>query len=81
MSNTFEQMKQVIVEKLGVKPEQVAMDKAFAADLGADSLDLVEFVMELESKWNISIPDEDAGKLLTVGDAVKYVDEKLAAKK
>lgn len=80
MSNTFEEMKKVIVDKLGVKPEQVSEDKKFQEDLGADSLDIVEFVMELESKWNISIPDEDAGKLLTVGDAVKYVDSKLASK-
>ncbi|MCL2629561.1 MAG: acyl carrier protein [Alphaproteobacteria bacterium] len=77
MSNTFETMKQVIVEKLNVKPEDVTPEKSFQQDLGADSLDLVELIMELESKWNITIPDEDAAKLLTVGNAVEYIDAKL----
>ncbi|MDR0319316.1 MAG: acyl carrier protein [Rickettsiales bacterium] len=81
MSNTFETMKQVIVEKLNAKAEDITMEKSFQQDLGADSLDLVELIMELESKWNITIPDEAAAKLLTVGDAVRYIDAKIAEKK
>jgi acyl carrier protein len=81
MSNTFETMKQVIVDKLNAKAEDITMEKSFQQDLGADSLDLVELIMELENKWKVSIPDEDAAKLLTVGDAVKYIDAKLAEAK
>ena len=72
--STFEQVKKIIVEKLGVKPEDITEDKTFVNDLGADSLDVVEFVMEVEKEFNITIPDEDAAKLEKVGDAVKYID-------
>jgi acyl carrier protein len=72
--STFEQVKKIIVEKLGVKPEDVKEDATFVNDLGADSLDVVEFVMEVEKEFNITIPDEDAVKLEKVGDAVKYID-------
>ncbi len=77
----FNEMKQVIVDKLGVKPEDVKMEASFANDLGADSLDIVELVMELESKYEITIPDDMAQKLQTVGDAAKFVEAKLAEKK
>ena len=80
MSNTFEQVKAIIVEKLGVAPEKVTETATFVNDLGADSLDVVEFVMEVESKFGITIPDEDAGKLATVGDAVKYISTQIEAK-
>ena len=72
--STFEQVKKIVVEKLGVKPEDVTEDATFVNDLGADSLDVVEFVMEVEKEFNITIPDEDAAKLERVGDAVKYID-------
>ena len=72
--STFEQVKKIIVEKLGVKPEDVTENATFVNDLGADSLDVVEFVMEVEKVFNITIPDEDAAKLERVGDAVKYID-------
>ena len=72
--STLEQVKKIIVEKLGVKPEDVKEDATFVNDLGADSLDVVEFVMEVEKEFNITIPDEDAVKLEKVGDAVKYID-------
>ncbi|MBP5794616.1 MAG: acyl carrier protein [Alphaproteobacteria bacterium] len=72
--STLEQVKKIIVEKLGVKPEDVKEDATFVNDLGADSLDVVEFVMEVEKEFNITIPDEDAAKLEKVGDAVKYID-------
>ncbi|MBR6752194.1 MAG: acyl carrier protein [Alphaproteobacteria bacterium] len=72
--STLEQVRKIIVEKLGVKPEDVKEDATFVNDLGADSLDVVEFVMEVEKEFNITIPDEDAAKLEKVGDAVKYID-------
>ena len=71
---TFEQVKKIVVEKLGVDGSKVTESAAFVNDLGADSLDVVEFIMEVEKEYNITIPDEDAGKLATVGDAVKYID-------
>lgn len=76
--STFEQVKKIIVDKLGVKPEDITEDKTFVNDLGADSLDVVEFVMEVEKEFNITIPDEDAAKLEKVGDAVKYIDDQIA---
>ena len=72
--STLEQVKKIIVDKLGVKPEDVTEDSTFVNDLGADSLDVVEFVMEVEKEFNITIPDEDAAKLEKVGDAVKYIE-------
>jgi len=72
--STFEQVKTIIIEKLGVAADKITEKSAFVNDLGADSLDVVEFVMEVETKFGITIPDEDAGKLATVGDAVKYID-------
>ena len=72
--STFEQVKEIVVEKLGVKPEDVTENATFVNDLGADSLDVVEFVMEVEKEFEIIIPDEDAVKLEKVGDAVKYIE-------
>jgi len=62
-----------IVEQLNVEPEQVTPEASFEDDLGADSLDLVELIMALEEEFGISIPDEDAEKIKTVGDAVAYI--------
>ena len=72
------QVKSIIVSKLGVEESQIAPEASFTNDLGADSLDIVELVMGFESAFQISIPDEDAEKIGTVGDAVKYLTEKLA---
>lgn len=72
--STFEQVKKIIVEKLGVKEDQITEKATFVNDLGADSLDVVEFVMEVEKEFDITIPDEEAAKLEKVGDAVKYID-------
>ena len=72
--STFEKVKKIVVEKLGVKEDAVTESATFVNDLGADSLDVVEFVMEVEKEFNITIPDADAAKLETVGDAVKYID-------
>ena len=80
MSAITEKVKTVIAEQLGVKSEEVTDQAKFVDDLGADSLDTVELVMALEEEYGIEIPDEDAEKLTTVGDAIKYIEEKLASK-
>lgn len=71
---TFDKVKEIVVDKLGVDAAKVTPTAAFVNDLGADSLDVVEFVMEVEKEFGITIPDEEAGKLLTVGDAVKFIE-------
>jgi acyl carrier protein len=71
----FDEVKEVVVEQLNANPEEVKEDSKFVEDLGADSLDVVELVMALEEKFGIEIPDEDAEKIQTVGDAVKYIEE------
>jgi acyl carrier protein len=71
---------EIIVEQLGVKPEEVVPEASFVDDLGADSLDTVELVMALEEEFGIEIPDEDAEKIQTVGDAIRYIDEKSGSK-
>ncbi|MFA6599448.1 MAG: acyl carrier protein [Candidatus Omnitrophota bacterium] len=71
---------EIIVEQLGVKPEEVVPEASFVDDLGADSLDTVELVMALEEEFGCEIPDEDAEKIQTVGDAIKYIEEKSSAK-
>ncbi len=73
---TIEQrVKDIIVEQLGVKEDQVTMDAKFIEDLGADSLDIVELIMALEEEFGYEIPDEEAEKLLTVGDVIKYIED------
>ena len=72
-----EKVKQIIVEQLGVNPEEVTPEASFIDDLGADSLDTVELVMAFEEEFNAEIPDEEAEKLRTVGDAVKYIEERI----
>ena len=71
-----QRVKQIIVEQLGVDEGQVDNSASFVDDLGADSLDIVELVMAFEEAFDIDIPDEDAEKLQTVGDVVKYIEEK-----
>jgi acyl carrier protein len=66
----------IIVEQLGVNPEQVTPKASFIEDLGADSLDIVELVMAFEEEFGVEVPDEDAEKLQTVGDVIKYIEEK-----
>lgn len=70
-----QKIKEIIVEQLGVKAEQVVPEAKFIEDLGADSLDTVELVMALEEEFGQDIPDEEAEKLQTVGDVIKYIDE------
>lgn len=75
-----EKVKAIIAEQLGVKAEEVTTEASFVDDLGADSLDTVELVMAFEEEFSIEIPDEDAEKITTVGEAIKYIDEKTSAK-
>jgi acyl carrier protein len=70
-------MKELIVQQLGVSESEVVPGAKFVDDLGADSLDLVELVMALEDEYGIEIPDEDAEKIVTVGDALKYIQERV----
>jgi len=71
-----QRVKAIITEQLGVNPDQVTPDAKFIEDLGADSLDTVELVMALEEEFGQEIPDEEAEKLLSVGDVIKYIEEK-----
>jgi len=71
-----DKIKEIIAEQLGVKKEEVTEDAKFIDDLGADSLDTVELVMALEEEFGIEIPDEDAEKMVTVGEAIKYIEQK-----
>ena len=75
MSTTFDKVKKIIVEQLGVDESEFTPEASITDDLGADSLDQVELVMAFETEFNIDIPDEEAEKIKTVGDAVKRIDE------
>ena len=75
-----DRVRAIIAEQLGVKLEEVTDGASFIEDLGADSLDTVELVMALEEEFGIEIPDEDAEKMVTVGDSIKYIEQKAAAK-
>ena len=70
-----DRVKEIIVEQLGVNPDQVTPEAKFIEDLGADSLDTVELVMALEEEFGIEVSDEDAEKLQSVGDVIKYIEE------
>lgn len=75
MSEIATKVKAIIVDKLGVDEKEVTMEASFTNDLGADSLDTVELIMDLEKEFDITIPDEDAEKIVTVGDAVNYIEQ------
>jgi len=75
--STFEKVKKIVVEQLGVKDEEITPEAKFTENLGADSLDTVELVMALEEEFGIEIPDEDAEKAKTVGDVTSYINNKL----
>jgi acyl carrier protein len=78
MADVESRVKEIIVNKLGVEDSQITPEASFTNDLGADSLDTVELVMEFEKAFNLQIPDEDAEKIGTVGDAIKYIKTKTA---
>ncbi|MDI3480143.1 MAG: acyl carrier protein [Rikenellaceae bacterium] len=75
MSQIEEKVKAIIVDKLGVNENEVIPEASFTNDLGADSLDTVELIMEFEKEFNLSIPDEDAEKITTVGEAIDYINQ------
>ncbi|MCY4000307.1 MAG: acyl carrier protein [Bacteroidetes bacterium] len=76
MSELADKIKAIVVDKLGVAEESISPEASFTDDLGADSLDTVELIMEFEKEFDVSIPDEDAEKIATVGDAIEYLTEK-----
>ena len=78
MSSVFERVTKIVCNQMNVSEEQLSMETSFVNDLGADSLDTVELVMEIEDEFNVNVPDEDAEKIQTVGDAVKYIEEHIA---
>lgn len=77
MTTVLERVSKVIVDRLGVDASEVTLDAKFREDLGADSLDVVELVMELEDEFDMEISDEEAEKISTVGDAIAYIESKL----
>lgn len=79
MSNIAERVKKIIVDKLGVDEAEVTIEANFANDLGADSLDTVELIMEFEKEFDVSIPDEEAEKIQTVGQAVSFLETQVNA--
>jgi acyl carrier protein len=79
MASIDERVKKIIVEELGVTDDQVKTEAKFQDDLGADSLDQVELIMRFEEEFGVEIPDEDAEKIVTVGDAINYVSQKAEA--
>lgn len=78
MSDVFERVKKIIVELLGVDPDKVTMEASFRDDLEADSLDLVELIMAFEEEFGGEISDDEAKQITTVGEAVKYIEERMS---
>ena len=77
MSEHYDKIKEIIIDKLGIENSKIELDAKFIDDLGADSLDTVELIMQFEEEFNIEIPDDDAETLLSVGQAVDYITNKL----
>ncbi|MBT3250892.1 MAG: acyl carrier protein [Candidatus Marinimicrobia bacterium] len=77
MSEYFDKVKEIIIDKLGVEDSKITIEAKFIDDLGADSLDTVELIMQFEEEFNIEIPDEDAEGLTTVGESVDYITTKM----
>ena len=77
MPATLERLTKIIVDRIGVSESDVTLEAKFKDDLGADSLDVVEFMMEVEDEFGVEVADEDAEQLVTVGDVVKYIEEKM----
>ena len=78
MSQNMDKVREIIIDKLGVEDSKITEDAKFIDDLGADSLDTVELIMQFEEEFNIEIPDDDAESIVTVGKAIDYIDSKLA---
>ncbi len=79
MADIGNKVREIIVDKLGVDEESIADESSFTNDLGADSLDTVELIMEFEKEFDLTIPDEDAEQIATVGDAVSYLSKRIEA--
>ena len=77
MSEQYDKVKEIIIDKLGVDDSKITMEAKFIDDLGADSLDTVELIMQFEEEFGIEIPDEEAENLLSVGQAVDYISQKI----
>lgn len=77
MNDLEKKVKEIIIEKLDVEEDKITMEASFIDDLGADSLDTVEVIMKFEEEFDIEIPDEEAEKIRTVGDAIKYLESKV----
>ena len=77
MSDNYEKMKEIIIHKLGVDENKITKDAKFVDDLGADSLDTVEIIMDFEEEFDVEIPDEEAEQLTTIQSALDYIDSKL----
>ncbi len=77
MDNTLDKVKEIVVDKLGVESDKVTLEAKFIDDLGADSLDTVELIMQFEEEFGIEIPDEDAEKLLSVQEALDYISKQI----
>ena len=75
MSEQYDKVKEIIIDKLGVEDSKITMEAKFIDDLGADSLDTVELIMQFEEEFGIEIPDEDAENITTISSAIKYIDE------
>lgn len=75
MANTLEKVTKIVVERLNVKEEEVTMEAGIKEDLGADSLDVVDLIMELEEEFDLTIEDEEAEKMSTIGDVVSYIEK------
>jgi acyl carrier protein len=80
MSDTIDKIRQILVDKMGIVPSEITSDANLVRDLGIDSLDYAELVMEFEQAFDIRIPDEDAEKLKTVKNAAQYIDSKIASR-
>lgn len=78
MSNTAERIKEIIADKLMLDPEEVTEEASFVDDLGADSLDIVELIMEFEDEFGIEIPEEDVENIRTVGEAIAYIERRIS---
>lgn len=79
MANVADRVKKIITDKLGVDESEVTLEASFIKDLGADSLDTVELIMEFEKEFEVSIPDEQAESIQTVGDAISYLEQNISA--
>ena len=77
MNDNYDKMKEIIIHKLGVDENKITKDAKFVDDLGADSLDTVEIIMDFEEEFDVEIPDEDAEQLTTIQSALDYIDSKL----